>query len=66
MFNRVRGNEELLKEASVKLGIDLFGLIPFDENVATYDLVGKPISDLPADSPSVAAFRGVVEDRVLT
>jgi CO dehydrogenase maturation factor len=66
VFNRVRGNEELLKDASVKLGIDLFGLIPFDENVASYDLVGKPIGDLPADSPSVAAFRGVVEDRVLT
>jgi CO dehydrogenase maturation factor len=65
VFNRVRGNEDLLRDASVKLGIDLFGLIPFDENVATHDLVGKPITDLPADSPSVAAFRGVVEDWVL-
>jgi CO dehydrogenase maturation factor len=65
VFNRVRGSEELLKDASVKLGIDLVGLIPFDENVANYDLVGKPITDLPADSPSLAAYRSVVEDWVL-
>ena len=65
VFNRVRGNEELLRDAAAKLGIDLVGLIPFDENVATYDLVGKPITDLPADSPSLAAYRGVAEDWVL-
>jgi CO dehydrogenase maturation factor len=65
VFNRVRGSEDLLRDASVKLGIDLVGMIPFDENVATYDLVGKPITDLPADSPSLVAYRGVVEDWVL-
>ena len=65
VFNRVRGNEELLRDAAAKMGIDLVGLIPFDENVATYDLVGKPISDLPADSPSVTAYRSVAERWVL-
>jgi CO dehydrogenase maturation factor len=65
VFNRVQGNEQLLKDASAELGIDLVGLIPFDENVASYDLVGKPISDLPADSPSLAAFRAIVEDWIL-
>jgi len=65
VFNRVRGNEELLRNASAELGIDLVGLIPFDENVAAYDLVGKPITDLPPDSPSVATYRSVVEDWIL-
>jgi CO dehydrogenase maturation factor len=65
VFNRVRGNEELLRDAAARMGIDLVGLIPFDENVATYDLVGKPISDLPADSPSMTAYRSVAERWVL-
>lgn len=65
VFNRVRGNEDLLTNASVELGIDLFGLVPFDENVASYDLVGKPITDLPADSPSLSAWREVVERSLL-
>ena len=59
VFNRVRGNEDLLRNASVELGIDLVGLIPFDENIATCDLVGKPITDLPADSPGLAAYRSI-------
>jgi CO dehydrogenase maturation factor len=65
VFNRVRGNEALLNDAAVELGIDLVGLVPFDENVAAYDLVGKPITDLPADSPCLATYRGVIEDWVL-
>jgi CO dehydrogenase maturation factor len=65
VFNRVRGNEELLRDAAVKLGIDLVGLIPFDENIATCDLIGKPITDLPADSPGLAAYRGIAEGWVL-
>ncbi len=65
VFNRVRGNEEFLNDAAVELGIDLVGLVPFDENVAAYDLVGKPITDLPPDSPSVATYRSVVEDWIL-
>jgi CO dehydrogenase maturation factor len=65
VFNRVRGNEDLLRDAAVELELDLVGLIPFDENVATYDLVGKPITDLPPDSPSIATYRSVVDDWVL-
>ncbi len=65
VFNRVRGNEDLLRDASRKLDIDLFGLIPFDENVASYDLIGKPITDLPPDSPSISTWRDIVTRRVL-
>jgi CO dehydrogenase maturation factor len=65
VFNRVRGNEDLLREASGRLGLELAGLIPFDENVATYDLLGRPISELPVDSPSVATYRSVVSDWIL-
>lgn len=66
VFNRVRGSEELLAESAERLGIDLFGMVPFDELIAEHDLVGKPITDLPADAPSLAAYRKVVEEHVLS
>ena len=65
VFNRVRGNEDLLRDAASEIGLDVFGMIPFDENIATHDLLGKPLTELPADSPGFAAFREVVEKRVL-
>jgi CO dehydrogenase maturation factor len=65
VFNRVRGNQGLLRESAQKIGLELFGMIPLDDNVAEYDLVGKPISELPADSPGFAAYRTVVEDYIL-
>jgi len=65
IFNRVRGKEELLHECAEKLELELAGLIPFDENVAEYDLVGRPITELPSDAPSLEACRKVVENYVL-
>jgi CO dehydrogenase maturation factor len=65
VFNRVRGSEDLLREAARKMDLDLFGMIPFDENIASHDLLGKPITDLPADSPGFAAYRDIVEHHVL-
>jgi CO dehydrogenase maturation factor len=65
VFNRVRGNEDLLRDSATKMGLDVFGMVPFDESIATHDLLGKPLTELPADSPGVAAFREVVEKRVL-
>ncbi len=65
VFNRVRGREEFLREAASKLDIDLIGLVPFDENVAEFDLVGKPITELPDDSPSLEAYRRVVDRCVI-
>jgi CO dehydrogenase maturation factor len=36
-------------------GLELLGAIPDDPLVAEYDLLGKPLMDLPADSPAVSA-----------
>jgi CO dehydrogenase maturation factor len=36
-------------------GLELLGAIPDDPLVAEYDLLGKPLVDLPADSPAVSA-----------
>jgi CO dehydrogenase maturation factor len=36
-------------------GLELLGVIPDDPLVTEYDLQGKPLMDLPADSPAVSA-----------
>lgn len=66
VLNRVRGSEELLAEAARKLGLELFGMIPFDEAIAEHDLIGTPVIDLPGDSPALAAYRQVVESHILS
>ena len=65
VFNRVRGAEDVLESRASEIGLDLFGFIPFDETIAEYDLVGKAITDLPDDAPSLMAYRKVVDEQVL-
>jgi CO dehydrogenase nickel-insertion accessory protein CooC1 len=60
LFNRVQGNEELLKRSAQEMGLDVFGYVPQDENIAYHDLVGKPIIELPT-SPGLVAVRSIVE-----
>jgi CO dehydrogenase maturation factor len=42
-------------------GLELLGVIPDDPLVTEYDLLGKPLMDLPADSPAVNASRNLFE-----
>lgn len=65
IFNRVRGSEDVLESKAAELGIDLFGMIPFDDTIAEFDLVGRPITELPGDAPSLAAYRKVVEEHLV-
>ena len=63
VFNRVQGNEEILKQAAEDMGVEVLGYIPSDDKIAYYDLVGKPIMELP-DSPGLAAVRDIVEKHI--
>jgi len=65
VFNRVQGNEELLKKSAQEIGLELFGYIPQDESIAYHDLVGRPLTELPEMSPGLAAVRYIVENHVL-
>jgi len=64
VLNRVQGNEALLEEAAAKVGIEILGLVPQDEQVAYFDLVGRPLTELPSDSAGIAAVREIVERQV--
>jgi CO dehydrogenase maturation factor len=36
-------------------GLELLGMVPFDKQLADYDLHDRPLVELPADSPAVQA-----------
>jgi CO dehydrogenase maturation factor len=65
LFNRVQDNEDLLSQSARDLGIEVFGYIPQDKNITHHDLLGKPIAELPADSPALSAVRTVAEHHIL-
>lgn len=65
IFNRVTDNENLLDQAAQRIGLSILGFVPQDENIAYHDLVAKPITALPPDSPGLDAIRRVVENEIL-
>ncbi len=42
--------EELLQKTADDIGLEYGGIIPVDENVAAFNLTGKPLLDIPDDS----------------
>jgi len=49
-----------LREAIEAQGLDLAGVIPMDQAVTEFDALGKPVGDIPADSPTRQAFDKIV------
>ncbi|OGO01648.1 MAG: carbon monoxide dehydrogenase maturation protein [Chloroflexi bacterium RBG_13_53_26] len=65
VFNRVQGNEELLRRSAGEIGIEVLGFVPHDEAIGQFDLIGRPITELPAGSPGLVAVRAIVEGHVI-
>ena len=42
-----------------RLGLDLAGIIPYDDVISEYELSGKPLLDLPDDSAALKAVCGI-------
>ncbi len=66
VFNRVHGSQDLLQRSAAEIGLDVLGYIPQDDTIGQYDLVGRPIMELPAASPGLVAVRAIVEGHVLS
>jgi CO dehydrogenase maturation factor len=64
VLNRMQGNEKLLKQAANEMGLQVFGYIPQDENIAYLDLVGKSILELPATSSGLAAVHSIMANHI--
>ncbi len=66
VVNRAAGDfGELLKEEIVKTGLKLIGTIPEDEQVIDFDLVGRPLFELPDESPVVKAVSGIMSKTII-
>jgi CO dehydrogenase maturation factor len=61
VLNKARGDEKPIIQAAEKIGFNILGLIPEDENITQYDLVGKPITELPGNSSALMAVSGILE-----
>jgi CO dehydrogenase maturation factor len=62
VFNRVRRNEELLRQYADEIGIEVLGYIPDDENIAHYDLVGRSLLELPSVLTAKSAVQVIVDN----
>ncbi len=62
VVNRVDGElSSALAEEIRKQGLDLAGVLPADPAVSAFDRDGRPLVELPEDSPIYVAVRNVVE-----
>jgi CO dehydrogenase maturation factor len=52
--------EAMLKDEVGKMGAELIGMIPHDDNVLEYNLTGKPLLELPSNSPALLAARDIL------
>jgi len=59
ILNRVR-NDRPAEEMIAKIGVDILGYIPEDKTVNDYDRAGKPLLELPIDSPCPIAVRQIL------
>jgi len=50
--------EEMLREGAEEIGLELVGFLPVDPNVMSFNMLGKPLMEIPEDSP---AYRAVEE-----
>jgi CO dehydrogenase maturation factor len=51
--------EGLLKKTADDIGLELAGNIPLDENVMSFNMTGKPLLDIPDDSPAYKAVEEI-------
>jgi CO dehydrogenase maturation factor len=61
IINKAKRDVKPLEDRAKEIGLEVVGHIPDDENVAEFDLKGKPTLNLPDDSPCVNAVRDIME-----
>jgi len=53
-------NRERLNEYAQELGLEVAGMVPFDDEIARFDLNGKPLIELPSTSPAVIEMENII------
>ncbi len=60
VLNRADGDTGSLAEKAGESGLEIWGRIPVDNQVAEYDRLDKPTVELPDDAPSVVAVKDLL------
>jgi CO dehydrogenase maturation factor len=47
-------------EDATKIGVELAGIVPYDDNVFHYNMEGKSLASLPDDSPAVTSVKKIL------
>jgi CO dehydrogenase maturation factor len=53
-------NKERLIKSAQDLELDLAGMIPYDETISRFDLEGRPLIELPGNSPAQLEIENVI------
>lgn len=61
VFSRLPENEELRSKLFSAVALPVFGAIPFDEEVAQADSLGRPLLELSDDNPAAEAARKALD-----
>jgi CO dehydrogenase maturation factor len=52
--------ESKIVEDAKKIGVELVGIVPYDENVFNYNMEEKPLTSLPDENPAVASVKKIL------
>ncbi len=61
IINRIPGDPAKIVDYASSVGLKIDATIPQDENITEYDMEGRPVCDLPADSVSLKALFALLD-----
>jgi CO dehydrogenase maturation factor len=67
IVNRVQdgvSDDKALQQAIKQQGVELAGFVLADELIFEYDLNGKPLIQLPADSKALTGYYGILDNLI--
>ncbi|MHA1230823.1 MAG: nucleotide-binding protein [Candidatus Helarchaeota archaeon] len=61
VINRVKKKFDYVIDSAKKLGLEIFGFIPEDENVSEFDMIGKSLLELPDNSQCMEEINKILQ-----
>ena len=62
VINKSMGPDERVAEIREKMDLNIWGYLPHDDNVSSYDSLDKPLLDIPADAPILVPVRNILKN----
>jgi CO dehydrogenase maturation factor len=62
VINKCMGADERMDEITKRMDLNVWGVLPDDENVSSYDSLNKPLLDIPADARILNPVRSIMQN----